>query len=241
MKTKRERLIIFLPLIISVALIVGILTGNWITSIRIRSIVTDEVNKQKFSIRPGIAGGNAFGLSPKGNKISSALQYILNEYVDTVSMESLNEKVLPALVDNLDPHSVYIPARDFQRFSEPLVGNFSGIGVSFNMTDDSVAIINTIPNGPSEMVGIMPGDRIIMVDDSLVAGVNMPSDDIVRMLKGPKNSQVRVTVYRRGEKELLPFEITRDDIPIYSVDVAYMVSDEAGYIKISQFAQTTYR
>ncbi|MGW8316554.1 MAG: S41 family peptidase [Bacteroidales bacterium] len=241
MSTRRERLIIFLPLIISVALIVGILVGNWITSMRVRSIVTDEVNKQKFSIRPGLTGGSGFGLANRGNKINAAMQYILNEYVDTVSAESLNETVLPALVESLDPHSVYIPASEFQRFSEPLVGNFSGIGVSFNMTDDTVAIINTIPNGPSEMVGIMPGDRIIMVDDSLVAGVNMPSDDIVKMLKGPKSTLVHVTVYRRGEKAPLQFEITRDDIPIYSVDVAYMVNDETGYVKISQFAQTTYR
>jgi carboxyl-terminal processing protease len=109
------------------------------------------------------------------------------------------------------------------------------------MADDTVAIINTIPNGPSEMVGILAGDRIIMVDDSLVAGVNMPSDDIVKMLKGPKNTLVKVTVYRRGVPELIDFEITRDDIPIYSVDVAYMLDDETGYIKISQFARTTYR
>lgn len=241
MRSKRDRLIIFLPLIISITLIVGILAGNWITTIRVKNIVSDEVNKHKFSIRPGIGGGGGFGLNPRGNKISSALQYILNEYVDTVSMESLNEDVLPSLVDKLDPHSVYIPASDFQRYSEPLVGNFSGIGVSFNMTDDTVAIINTIPNGPSEMVGIVAGDRIIMVDDSLVAGVSMPSDDIVRMLKGPKNTIVKVTVYRRGEKKPIDFEITRDDIPIYSVDVAYMVNEETGYIKISQFAQTTYR
>lgn len=227
-------------MILSITLIVGIIVGSWITGIRVRSIVTDEVNKQKFSIRPGITGGMGLGLNARGNKVPSAMQYILNEYVDTVSIESLNEAVLPALVDNLDPHSVYIPASEFQRYSEPLVGNFSGIGVSFNMTDDTVAIINTIPNGPSEMVGIVPGDRIIMVDDSLVAGVNMPSDDIVKMLKGPKNTVVKVTVYRRGEKKPLEFEITRDDIPIYSVDVAYMVNDETGYIKISQFAQTTY-
>ncbi|MEN8228022.1 MAG: S41 family peptidase [Bacteroidota bacterium] len=241
MRKKRDKLIIFLPMIISVALIVGILVGNWITGIRVRSIVTDEVNKQKFSIRPGHNAGSGFSLAPKGNKISSALQYILNEYVDTVSMANLNESVMPAMLEKLDPHSIYIPAREFQKFSEPLVGNFSGIGVSFNMTEDSVAIINTIPNGPSEMVGVMAGDRIIMVDDSIVAGVNMPSDDIVKMLKGPKNTVVRVTIYRRGESEPILFEITRDDIPIYSVDVAYMVDDKTGYIKISQFAQTTYR
>jgi len=238
MKSKRDRLIVFLPVIISLALVVGILAGNWITGIRVRSIVTDEVNKQKFSIRPGSGGG--LSLAPKGSKITSALQYIVNEYVDTVTMSSMNEAVMPALLENLDPHSLYIPARDFQRFSEPLVGNFSGIGVSFNMTDDTVAIINTIPNGPSEMVGVLAGDRIIMVDDSLVAGVNMPSDDIVKMLKGPKNTVVKVTIYRREEAKPLNFEITRDDIPIYSVDVAYMVDDKTGYIKISQFAQTTY-
>jgi len=229
-----------MPLLLSLTLIIGILLGNWITSIRIRGIVSDEISNQRFSIRPGHAGGSGFSLTPKGNKISSALQYILNEYVDTVSIGNLNEAVMPALVDNLDPHSIYIPATDFQKFSEPLVGNFSGIGVSFNMTNDTVAIINTIPNGPSEMVGVLAGDRIIMVDDSVVAGVSMPSDDIVKMLKGPKNTQVKVTIYRRGEEAPIDFEITRDDIPIYSVDVAYKVNENTGYIKISQFAQTTY-
>jgi carboxyl-terminal processing protease len=240
MRNRRDRLIVFLPLIISLVLITGILLGNWITGIRFRSMAAEEIGNHRFMIRPGNSSGAPFSLTPKGNKVSSALQYILNEYVDTVSMTNLNESVMPALLENLDPHSIYIPASDFQRFSEPLVGNFSGIGVSFNMTDDTVAIINTIPNGPSEMVGIMAGDRIIMVDDSLVAGVNMPSDDIVRMLKGPKNTVVKVSVYRRGEPALLDFEITRDDIPIYSVDVAYKINENTGYIKISQFAQTTY-
>jgi len=230
-----------MPVIISLALVVGIFAGNWITSIRIRSIVTDEVNRQKFSIRPGMNSGSGFSLSPRGNKVTSAMQYILNEYVDTVELESINESVMPALIKNLDPHSTYIPASEFSRFSEPLVGNFSGIGVSFNMTDDTVAIINTIPKGPSEKVGIMPGDRIIQVNDSVVAGVNMPSDDIVKMLKGPRNTEVNVTIFRRGEPDLLEFEITRDEIPIYSVDVAYMINDSVGYLKISQFAQTTYR
>ncbi len=229
-----------MPLIISLTLIIGILLGNWITGIRIRGMVSDELSNQRFSILPGNNSGSGFSLTPKSNKISTAIQYILSEYVDTVDVNGLNESVIPALVDNLDPHSIYIPASDFQRFSEPLMGNFSGIGVSFNMTDDTVAIINTIPNGPSEMVGVMAGDRIIMVDDSVVAGVNMPSDDIVKMLKGPKNSVVKVTIYRRGEKAPIDFEITRDDIPIYSVDVAYKVNENTGYIKISQFAQTTY-
>jgi len=240
MRNRRDRLIVFMPLIMSVVLIIGILLGNWITGIRIKGVVSDEINNQRFLIRPGNNSGLGISLTSKGNKVSSALQYILNEYVDTVSITNLNESVMPALLDHLDPHSIYIPASEFQRYSEPLMGNFSGIGVSFNMTDDTVAIINTIPNGPSEMVGIMAGDRIIMVDDSVVAGVNMPSDDIVRMLKGPKNTVVKVTIYRRGEPAPIDFEITRDDIPIYSVDVAYKVNENTGYIKISQFAQTTY-
>jgi carboxyl-terminal processing protease len=239
MKIKREKLVVFLPVIISFAIVIGIVLGNWITTIRIRNIVTNEVTKQNFSIRPGANSG--FSLTPKGNKISSALQYVVNEYVDTVDLNSLTESVMPTLVEQLDPHSVYIPASEFQRVSEPLVGNFSGIGVSFNMTDDTVAIINTIPNGPSMRVGVMAGDRIIMVDDSLVAGVNMPSDDIVKMLKGPRNTEVKVTIYRRGVTKPIDFEITRDNIPLYSVDVAYMVNENTGYIKISQFAQTTYR
>lgn len=241
MKIKREKLVIFLPVIISVAVLVGILLGNWISSVRIRSIVSNEVSRQNFSIRPGGNSGSGFSLAPKADKISSALQYISNEYVDTVSINGLTEEVMPALIKQLDPHSMYIPARDFQRVSEPLVGNFSGIGVSFNMTDDTVAIINTIPNGPSQRVGVMAGDRIIMVDDSLVAGVSMPSDDIVKMLKGPRNTEVKVTIYRRGTEKPIDFEITRDNIPLYSVDVAYKVKDDIGYIKISQFAQTTYR
>ncbi len=241
MKIKREKLIVFLPIIISLAIVLGIVLGNWITTIRIRSIVTDEVTKQNFSIRPGANAGSGFSLTPKWNKISSALQYIVNEYVDSVNLGSLTEEIMPVLVEQLDPHSVYIPASDFQRVSEPLVGNFSGIGVSFNMTDDTVAIINTIPNGPSMRVGVMAGDRIIMVDDSLVAGVKMPSDDIVKMLKGPRNTEVKVTIYRRGEQKPIDFEITRDNIPLYSVDVAYMVNENTGYIKINQFAQTTYR
>ena len=182
MRNRRDRLIVFMPLIISVVLIIGILLGNWITGVRIKGIVSDEINNQRFLIRPGNNSGLGISLTPKGTKVSSALQYILNEYVDTVSITNLNESVMPALLDHLDPHSIYIPASEFQRFSEPLMGNFSGIGVSFNMTDDTVAIINTIPNGPSEIVGVMAGDRIIMVDDSVVAGVNMHSDDIVKLV-----------------------------------------------------------
>ena len=241
MKIKKEKIFIYLPVLLSLFLILGIVLGNWFCSIRVKSIVNQEFNKQHFSIRPGLNVGSGFSLNPKSDKITTALQYILNEYVDTVSLEEINESVLPKLLENLDPHSIYIPLSEFQRFNEPLTGNFSGIGVSFNMVDDTVAIINTIANGPSEMVGIQSGDRIIEVEDSVVAGVKMLSNDIVKMLKGKKGTLVKIKVFRRGEKEPLAFEITRDDIPIYSVDVAYMVTDDIGYIKISQFAQTTFK
>jgi len=241
MKINRDKILIYLPVLLSLFLVVGIVLGNWFCSLRVKSIVSNEFDKQHFSIRPGLNAGSGFNLSPRADKITTAVQYILNEYVDTVSIEKLSESVMPALVQNLDPHSIYIPASEFQKYNEPLTGNFSGIGVTFNMVDDSVAIISTIPNGPSELVGILPGDRIVAVEDSVVAGVKMSSDDIVKMLKGEKGTIVRVKVVRWGEKKPLEFEITRDDIPIYSVDVAYKVSDDIGYIKINQFAQTTFQ
>ncbi|MBN1131792.1 MAG: S41 family peptidase [Bacteroidales bacterium] len=241
MKIKRDKIFPFLPIVLSLVLVAGIVLGNWFCSLRVRTVVSKEFNKQHFSIKPGINVGAGFSLNPKADKITTALQYILNEYVDTVSIDKINESVLPALVENLDPHSIYIPAEDFQKYNEPLTGNFSGIGVSFNMVDDTVAIINTIPNGPSEIVGILPGDRIIEVEDSTVAGVNMDSNDIVNMLKGEKGTIVRVKIVRWGVKEPLTFEITRGDIPIYSIDAAYMITDHIGYIKITQFAQTTFK
>lgn len=226
-----------LPLVFSMLLITGILIGNWYGA-----------NYSKLNTFPSIlnklkqSGDNniRFSLLPRNNKISTILSYIENEYVDTIDISVLTEAAIPPLVEKLDPHSIYIPARELQKFNEPLAGNFSGIGIQFNMINDTIAIINTIPNGPSEIVGIQAGDRIILVDDSLVAGQNIHSNNIVKMLKGPKGTTVKVSIARRGEKELLEFEITRDDIPLYSVDVAYMISSETGYLKISTFAQTTY-
>lgn len=237
----KDKIRIYLPLIISLTMIIGILLGNLFAGMRVKSIISSEISKHSLNNRSGFGVSQGIQLAPKNDKISSALYYVLNDYVDTVSVGEINEDVIPAILENLDPHSVYIPAKEFQKYNEPLTGNFSGIGVQFNMTDDSVAIISTIPNGPSEIVGIMPGDRIIAVDDSIVAGVNMPSDDIVGMLKGRKGTSVRVKIFRRGEDQPIDFEIIRDDIPLYSVDVHYMIDDEIGYIKISQFAQTTYR
>ena len=238
---RKDKMKIYLPVMLAVALVVGILLGNVFCSFRVRSIVSNEMSRRSVTDRPGFNVVPGLNVTSRNDKINSALYYILNEYVDTVSIKTINEAAIPAILEELDPHSVYIPASEFKKYNEPLKGNFSGIGVQFNVVEDTVAIIKTIPNGPSEIVGIQPGDRIIAVNDSTVAGVNMPSDDIVSMLKGKKGTAVEVTILRRGEEEPIDFEIIRDDIPLYSVDVHYMIDDKTGYIKINQFAQTTYR
>ncbi|MBN2519746.1 MAG: S41 family peptidase, partial [Bacteroidales bacterium] len=167
--------------------------------------------------------------------------YIEEEYVDTVNKNDLVEMAISEILKQLDPHSVYIPASELKELNEPLEGNFEGIGVQFNMPDDTVVVIAVISGGPSEKIGILPGDRIIYIEDSLVAGVKMKNTDIVKMLKGPKGTKVEVSIMRKGISELINFEITRDKIPLYSIDIAYMIKDDIGYIKISQFAKTTYQ
>nr|MDA3821151.1 S41 family peptidase [Bacteroidales bacterium] len=237
---KRDKLIIFGPIIIAVVLVLGILLGNYLTQMRVRNIISSEISRQTAGSKMSLGNVGGFNLAPKNDKINSALYYVLNDYVDSVPVGAINEDVIPAILKNLDPHSVYIPAKDFSKYNEPLTGNFSGIGVMFNMNEDTVAIISTIPNGPSERVGILPGDRIVKVEDVVVAGVKMPSDDVVAKLKGKKGTPVKIKIKRRGKKELIDFEITRDDIPLYSVDVYYMINDSIGYLKISNFALTTY-
>jgi carboxyl-terminal processing protease len=144
------------------------------------------------------------------------------------------------MLKKLDPHSVYIPAKDLARANEPLQGNFEGIGISFSMLTDTILVISTIPGGPSEKLGLLPGDKILFVNDSLVAGKNIPDEKIMGMLKGPRGTTVKVKILRNGQKELIPFEITREKIPIYSVDVDYMVNEHTGYIKVNTFAMTTF-
>jgi carboxyl-terminal processing protease len=230
---------IFLPIVFSLILISGLLIGNWFGSSFVSSSsgFARIFNKKSLTLE-GEEG--SFSLIPRTNKISSLLGYIENEYVDTVNLDDIIESTIPVIVEKLDPHSVYIPASEIKKYNEPILGNFSGIGIQFNMNNDTVAVIHTVPNGPSEIVGLLPGDRIIKVDDKVVAGVNLPTDSIVSKLRGPKNTTVRVDVVRKGEKNILEFLITRDDIPLYSMDVAYMVNKEIGYIKLNSFSQTTY-
>lgn len=210
---------IIYPIALAVVLAGGILVGLFIQQKPERSSLT---------------------VYPRADKLSSILNYIENQYVDTVSMDNLVESTIPTILKHLDPHSVYIPASDLQEVNEPLDGGFDGIGVTFNMPNDTVVIISTTPGGPSERIGLQAGDRIITINDSIVAGVNIGQNNIVSMLKGPTGTKVSVGILRQGLNEIVNFEITRDKIPIYSVDVSFMVNQEVGYIKISRFARTTY-
>jgi carboxyl-terminal processing protease len=176
---------------------------------------------------------------PRETKIDQVLTYIRQDYVDSVDVDHLQEVAIPAMLKDLDPHTVYIPAREVAKVNEPLRGNFDGIGISFNMPDDTIIVMSVIHGGPSERVGIKAGDRIITIDDSLVAGQHIDQNDIVKMLRGPRGTKVTVGIQRKGVDHLLKFEITRDKIPLKSVDVAYMITDSIGYIKISKFARTT--
>jgi carboxyl-terminal processing protease len=182
---------------------------------------------------------NKFIIIPKANKLDNVLNYIDNEYVDEVSKTDLIEMTIPKILEELDPHSQYIPAAELQKVNEPLEGNFSGIGIQFNMLNDTLVVIQTVANGPSQKVGILAGDRIVKVNQENVAGINIPSDSIVGKLRGPRGTSVRVEVYRRNVKELLTFDIVRDNIPLYSVDAAYMIRDDVGYLKLNKFSATT--
>ena len=174
------------------------------------------------------------------NKLTYTLSLIENEYVDSVSMDSLSEHVIPLLVRELDPHSVYIPASEMAELNEPLEGEFDGIGVVFNMATDTVIVLNVIPQGPSDKAGVKAGDRIIEIDDSLVAGRQIPQNRIVRLLRGPRDSKVRLGIERQGISGLVDFEVVRGVIPIKSVDSAFRIVDSIGYIKLGQFARTTH-
>lgn len=167
-------------------------------------------------------------------------EFVISEfYVDSIDDTKLVEDAIKGMLDKLDPHSVYSTAEETRELNEPLQGKFSGIGISFNMKQDTLYVISLIAGGPSERVGLLPGDRIVTVNDTTVAGVNMKTNDIRKRLMGEKGTLVNVGVNRPGEKEMLHFGITRDEIPIYSVDAAYMADDKTGYIRISRFAEST--
>lgn len=173
------------------------------------------------------------------NPVDYVIDYIRREYVDSVKVSDLQKTAIEGIIAGLDPHSQYISAEEFNAVNDQLLGNFEGIGVQFRLESDTVYIINTIPGGPSEKVGIMAGDRIVKVDSVLIAGVKASNNDIMKRLKGERGTKVNVEIFRRGVDGLLDFEITRDLIPTYSIDVSFMSEPGIGYIKLSKFSATT--
>ena len=180
-------------------------------------------------------------LSARNNdKLSRVLSFIENDYVDSISRDSLAELAIPAILHKLDPHSTYIPAREFQRVEEPMLGEFDGIGVVFNMATDTVIILNVIPSGPSRKAGVQGGDRIIKVNDTLIAGQKWEQTAVMKRLRGPRGTQVKLSIERKGIEGLVDIIVTRDAIPLHSVEAAVMLTDKVGLIKLSQFARTSF-
>lgn len=212
----------YIPLIIAVSIIAGIMIGTFYAS---------RFSGEKSNT--GIIGVNA-------NKINGLLHIIDNQYVDTVNISDLIEDAMPQILGELDPHSSYIPAKDLQAVNDDLKGSFSGIGVQFTIQQDTIHISDVISGGPSEKVGIMPGDRIVEIDDSAFVGKIVTNNESMKRLKGPKGSEVKLGIFRQGEKEILHFTIIRGDIPVKSIDASYMLNDKFGYIKINKFGETTY-
>ena len=190
-------------------------------------------NRTDGSFRPGPSHTGS-------QKVETLIKAIDRKYVDNVDMDSIMDRVLPTILEELDPHSAYYPAEETQVSNDELHGSFSGIGIQFSMQDDTVRVNNVIHGGPSEKVGVLAGDRIVLINDSVFAGRNIPSNEIVKNLKGPKGTTVKISVLRNGEPGLVDFTIVRGDIPVKSVDAAYMISDEIGYIMINKFGETTF-
>lgn len=172
-------------------------------------------------------------------KLNLILQEVQKNYVDTIDMNGMTDAAVVAALSKLDPHSVYLPPVELTESETELSGNFEGIGITFNVPNDTAIVLNTIPGGPSEKAGLMQGDRIIKVDEKVIAGVKTPQDSMIRLMKGPKGTKVKITVNRDGT--MIPFDITRDKIPVHCIDAAFMVDDVTGYIKLTKFTRTTYK
>lgn len=206
--------IIWYPLVISIAIVLGVVIGNYIST-------------KKFIL-------------DKDRKINAVLNLIQSEYVDSVDVKDLVEQAIPAIIGNLDPHSYYIPASDVRAENEKLDGQLSGIGVSFFMMRDTANVDQVIPNGPAEKVGLLAGDRIISVDGESIVGSTITAEGIRSKIRGEKGTKVKIEVKRNSSKKILKFVITRDDIPMNTVDVAYMLDNKTGYVKVAQFGKNTY-
>lgn len=216
---------ILLPVVLAVVLVVGLFAGNYFG---------------RFNSAAQLRGMlQQMGQVPQ-NKLTQTLALIEQEYVDSLSMDTLSEHLIPVLLKELDPHSEYIPASVMAELNEPLEGEFDGIGVVFNMATDTVIVLNVIPKGPSDKAGVKAGDRIIEINDSLVAGRKIPQNDIVKQLRGKRGTTVRLGLERQHIDGLVEVEVTRDKIPIKSIESAFVLTDSIGYVKLGQFAKTSH-
>jgi len=211
---------VYFPVLLAIAMIAGLFIGNTLN-------------------RKSQPANRSIRMAP-GNKLSTIMSLVEAAYVDTINAAEIIERTIPELLKNLDPHSTYIPARNMQEVEEEMQGNFSGIGVQFSIQEDTVVVIDVISGGPSQQLGLMAGDRIVMVNDSNIAGVGIENEDVLKLLRGKKGTKVKVSNLRRGFRDYFDFDIIRGDIPIYSVDVSYMIDEETGYVKVSRFAEQTY-
>jgi len=212
---------VYLPIAFAMILVIGILTGYYLLQ---SSFIQNYVPIK--------------GIQSK-NTLNELIRFIDNNYVDSVSVKKLNEEAITGMLLSLDPHSVYIPASEFADANDPLMGNFQGIGVQFRIERDTVMVINTIASGPSEKVGLLAGDRIVKVDGKNIASIKIVNEKVMKLLKGPKDTKVTVSIFRRGLKKLNDFTITRGVIPTWSIDISYAVNAQSGYIKLSKFSATT--
>lgn len=209
--------IIGVPVIVTLALLAGILLGS---RLHVRSHNSSTARAR--------------------DKVEELFSLIEREYVDDVDFDSLLEESIPLLLGNLDPHTAYIPAKDLDSVNSDLEGSFSGIGISFQLMNDTITVLEVISGGPSEKVGLMPGDRIVEVNDTSVVGKTIMADDVKRILRGPKDSQVKLDIKRAGAPGLLTYKVTRGDIPVTSIDASYLISPAVGYIKVNKFGRNTY-
>lgn len=174
------------------------------------------------------------------NKLDAVLNLINTKYVEDVDTEEIIEKMIPDMLKELDPHSVYIPAKEMEKTMEEMEGSFSGVGIQFNIREDTIRVISVITGGPAEQAGMRAGDCIVTVDDSLFVGDKINNDIVLRTLRGEKHSKVNVGIVRRGTEGIIPFTLTRDDIPLNSIDASYKIGENIAYIKIGNFSRTTY-
>lgn len=214
MKQKSARQPIWLPLAIAAAVVVGIIIGS------------------RFQSGKPVADND--------RKLNAILNLIAQDYVDTTNLKDLIEMSIPEILSNLDPHTTYFSAEDLQAATDELNGSFSGIGISFMLMNDTIDVIEVIPGGPSEKVGIMTGDRIVSINDSTVAGKKITNGDVMKRLRGAKGSKVKLGILRQNSSKVLTFTITRGDIPVNTVDTYYMIDKNTGYVKVNQFGRHTY-